>query len=163
MPHVIVKLYPGRSEDQKAKLAEQIVKDVTGILKSAAQTVSSSFQIKFGEQGYTSTNDLIPDGDLDDGYSFDDITLTRATDDIGVLALLSPDTANICSLSNAETIGIKVRNYSNSAANNISVSYSINGSVVTETIPSIAANDSINYNFSQKADLSAWKAWTISA
>lgn len=137
--------------------------DITGILKSAAQTVSSSFQIKFGEQGYTSTNDLIPDGDLDDGYSFDDITLTRATNDIGALALLSPDTANICTLSNAETISVKVRNYSNSAANNISVSYSINGSVVTEIIPSIAANDSVNYSFAQKADLSAWQAWSIRA
>ncbi len=137
--------------------------DITGILKSAAQTVSSSFQIKFGEEGYTSTNDLIPDGDLDDGYSFDDITLTRATNDIGVLALLSPDTANICSLSNAETISIKVRNFSNVAASNIAVSYSINGAVITETIPSIAANDSITYNFSQKADLSAWKAYSIVA
>ena len=28
MPHVIVKMYPGRSEQQKARLAEAIVKDV---------------------------------------------------------------------------------------------------------------------------------------
>ena len=28
MPHVIVKLYPGRSEEQKKKLAAEIVKDV---------------------------------------------------------------------------------------------------------------------------------------
>ena len=137
--------------------------DITGILKSAAQTVSSSFQIKFGEEGYTSTNDVIPDGDLDDGYSFDDITLTRATSDIGILALVSPDTANICSLSNAETISLKVRNYNNAAASNIAVSYSINGAVTTETIPSIAANDSIVYNFSQKADLSAWQTYKIVA
>ena len=137
--------------------------DVTGILRSATQAVSSSFQIKFGEEGYTSTNDLIPDGDLDDGYSFDDITLTRASNDIGILALVSPDTANICSLSNAEPISVKVRNYSNTAAANVSVSYSINGAVTTETIPSIAANDSVVYSFSQKADLSAWKAYNIVA
>jgi len=28
MPHVIVKLYPGRSDEQKTRLAEEIVKDV---------------------------------------------------------------------------------------------------------------------------------------
>ncbi len=120
--------------------------DITGLLKSAspAQSISSSFQIKFGEEGYTSTNDVIPDGDLDDGYSFDDITLTRATNDIAMIGLLSPDTANLCSLSNAEPISVKVKNYSASAATNIPVTLSINGTTVTETIPSINnANDSI--------------------
>jgi len=28
MPHIIVKLYPGRSEEQKKQLANEIVKDV---------------------------------------------------------------------------------------------------------------------------------------
>ena len=135
--------------------------NISGILSAAAQTVSSSFQIKFGEQGYTSTNDVIPDGDLDDGYSFDDITLTRATNDIGILSLVAPDTANICTLTNAETISIKVRNYANSTATNISVSYSINGTTVTETIPSLGAGDSVIYNFTKTADLSAWQSYSI--
>ena len=30
MPHVIVKLWPGKSERQKARLSEEIVKDVMG-------------------------------------------------------------------------------------------------------------------------------------
>jgi Subtilase family/Secretion system C-terminal sorting domain len=139
--------------------------DITGLLKSASpvQTISSSFQVKFGEEGYTSTNDVIPDGDLDDGYSFDDITLTRATNDIAMVSLLSPDTANLCSLSNAEPITVKVKNYSASAATNIPVTYSINGATVTETIPSINANDSIVYIFNQTADLSAWQHYTVTA
>ena len=33
MPHVIVKLYPGRSEQQKIRLAGQIVKDVVSIIE----------------------------------------------------------------------------------------------------------------------------------
>jgi hypothetical protein len=33
MPHVIVKLIPGRSEQQKTRLAEEIVKDVVAIAK----------------------------------------------------------------------------------------------------------------------------------
>ena len=32
MPHVIVKLWPGKSEQQKVRLAEELVKDVTKIL-----------------------------------------------------------------------------------------------------------------------------------
>ena len=32
MPHVIVKLWPGKSERQKARLADAIVKDVTHLL-----------------------------------------------------------------------------------------------------------------------------------
>ena len=33
MPHVIVKMHPGRSEQQKAELAEAIVKDVIAVAK----------------------------------------------------------------------------------------------------------------------------------
>jgi hypothetical protein len=139
--------------------------DVTGLLKAAspAQAVSSSFQVKFGEEGYTSTNDVVPDGDLDDGYSFDDITLSRATNDIGMMALVTPDISNLCSLSNTETISVKVRNYSSATAANIPVTYSINGATVTETIPSINAGDSVVYAFSRKADLSSWQAYSVSA
>ena len=40
MPHVIVKLYPGRSEEQKTKLADEIVKDVIAIAKCEEKSVS---------------------------------------------------------------------------------------------------------------------------
>jgi hypothetical protein len=33
MPHIIVKLYPGRSDQQKTQLAEEIAKDVVAIAK----------------------------------------------------------------------------------------------------------------------------------
>jgi len=44
MPHVIVKLYPGRSEAQKIQLAEEIVKDVVSIAKCEEQSVSVAFE-----------------------------------------------------------------------------------------------------------------------
>ena len=44
MPHVIVKLYPGRSEEQKVKLANEIVKDVVAIAKCEEKSVSVSFE-----------------------------------------------------------------------------------------------------------------------
>ena len=44
MPHVIVKLYPGRSEQQKARLAEEIVKDVVAIAKCEEKSVSVAIE-----------------------------------------------------------------------------------------------------------------------
>jgi 4-oxalocrotonate tautomerase len=40
MPYIIVKLYSGRSNKQKAKLAEEITKAVTSTLNSGAEAVS---------------------------------------------------------------------------------------------------------------------------
>jgi 4-oxalocrotonate tautomerase len=44
MPHVIVKMYPGRSEQQKARLAEAIVKDVTTIANVGDEAVSVAIE-----------------------------------------------------------------------------------------------------------------------
>ena len=44
MPHVIVKLYPGRSEDQKEKLARQIVKSIVEIAKCEEKVVSVAIE-----------------------------------------------------------------------------------------------------------------------
>ena len=40
MPHVVVKLYPGKSEQQKTQLAEEITKDVMSILNFGEESVS---------------------------------------------------------------------------------------------------------------------------
>jgi 4-oxalocrotonate tautomerase len=44
MPHVSVKLYPGRSEQQKIQLAEQIVKDVVALIKCGEESVSLAIE-----------------------------------------------------------------------------------------------------------------------
>jgi 4-oxalocrotonate tautomerase len=44
MPHVIVKLYPGRTEDQKNRLADEIVRDVVEIAKCAEKSVSVAIE-----------------------------------------------------------------------------------------------------------------------
>lgn len=139
--------------------------DITGLLKAAvpSQTVSSSFQVKFGQQGHTSATSVVTDADLDDGYSFDDVTLTRASNDVSVLALTGPDVSGVCNLGNAETISIKVRNYSGATISNIPVTYSINGMSVTEHITAINANDSTIYAFARKANLSAYMSYSLRA
>jgi 4-oxalocrotonate tautomerase len=50
MPHVIVKLWPGKSEQQKTRLAEAITKDVMDILHYGDESVSVAMEeIKPGE------------------------------------------------------------------------------------------------------------------
>ena len=44
MPHVIVKLYPGRSELQKTRLAEEIAKDVVSIANCKEESVSVAIE-----------------------------------------------------------------------------------------------------------------------
>jgi 4-oxalocrotonate tautomerase len=44
VPHVIVKLWPGKSEQQKVRLAEEIVKDVTMVLNYGEESVSVSIE-----------------------------------------------------------------------------------------------------------------------
>jgi 4-oxalocrotonate tautomerase len=44
MPHVIVKLYPGRTEEQKKRLADEIVRDVVEIAKCAEKSVSVAIE-----------------------------------------------------------------------------------------------------------------------
>ena len=44
MPHVIVKLWPGKSEKQKAKLAEEITRAVMTVLKYGEESVSVAME-----------------------------------------------------------------------------------------------------------------------
>jgi 4-oxalocrotonate tautomerase len=44
MPHVIVKLWPGKSEKQKAQLAEKIAKDVMDVLGYGEESVSIAME-----------------------------------------------------------------------------------------------------------------------
>lgn len=44
MPHVIVKLWPGKSEAQKNRVAEQITRAVTEVLEYGDESVSVAFE-----------------------------------------------------------------------------------------------------------------------
>ncbi len=44
MPHIIVKMYPGRSEQQKRQLADAIVKDVVAIVGGSEDSVSVAIE-----------------------------------------------------------------------------------------------------------------------
>ena len=44
MPHVIVKLWPGKTEQQKKELAERITKDVMDVLDYGEESVSVALE-----------------------------------------------------------------------------------------------------------------------
>jgi 4-oxalocrotonate tautomerase len=44
MPHVIVKLWPGKSEQQKTRLADAITKDIMDILHYGEESVSVAME-----------------------------------------------------------------------------------------------------------------------
>jgi 4-oxalocrotonate tautomerase len=44
MPHVIVKLWPGKSEQQKAQLTEAIARDVMSVLNYGEESVSVAIE-----------------------------------------------------------------------------------------------------------------------
>lgn len=44
MPHIIVKLWPGKSERQKRQLADEITKSVTRVLQYGDESVSVGFE-----------------------------------------------------------------------------------------------------------------------
>ena len=44
MPHVIVKLWPGKTEQQEKQLAERITRDVMDILNYGDESVSVAFE-----------------------------------------------------------------------------------------------------------------------
>ncbi len=44
MPHVIVKLWPGKSDEQKKRLAEEITRSVMDVLNYGDEAVSVGFE-----------------------------------------------------------------------------------------------------------------------
>ncbi len=44
MPHVVVKMWPGKTEEQKTRLSEKIVRDVMDILNYGEESVSLAIE-----------------------------------------------------------------------------------------------------------------------
>ncbi|MDN3658554.1 S8 family serine peptidase [Ferruginibacter paludis] len=139
--------------------------NINEVLNTAvpAQNIAETFQIKIGEEGNTSSNDPTPVIDIDDGYTFDDLTLNQVFNDLELKKINSPGKAG-CGLSAASAVNVTIKNFNNTSLDNVSVSYQVNGgAVITEIIPLIAANQSLDYTFTKTADLSAYIDYNINA
>ncbi len=117
-----------------------------------AQPISTSFQIKFGEQGNTSANLANPLIDQDDGYTFDDVSVKEVTNDIGITKIVSPSVTG-CGNSGSQPVTIEIKNYSSTTFTNVPVYYRVNnGTPVMETILSLSPGVSM-YTFSASVNL----------
>lgn len=138
--------------------------NITQILTNASpvQTISTSFQVKCGQEGYDSARSVTP-GVNYDGFTFDDMKIGFMNDDVEMVQLAEPTASSVLSALQHITIQVKNRN-SSSAITNVPVSFVINSKpVVTENIPSIAPGATVNYTFTQTADLSDFIQYTIKA
>ncbi|MBL7725624.1 MAG: S8 family serine peptidase [Chitinophagaceae bacterium] len=135
--------------DGSYKLSGSI--EVSDSLAAHSQVFSSSFQVRWGQWGeYLTADDLYAAG-----YTFDDIRIYRAVDDIQLVSIDTPYTVS-CGLNTTVPVKATVRNTSNAVINNIPVVLRVNGVVIaTETIASIPASSALQYTFTATADLSA--------
>ena len=131
--------------------------ELSDLLVSAGQNFKSSFQIRWGQFGYLPAADIADA----DGYTFDDIHLYKVTDDIQMISIDTP-VVNSCGLNGTTPLRVSVRNSANTTISNIPVKFRIDGgSVVSETISSIAGNATIQYTFTATANLANPGAHTI--
>lgn len=127
---------------------------------SPVQTITSSFQIKCGQEGYDTARAVAP-GVNNDGFTFDDITIGFMNDDVGMEQLVEPTAASVPSANQSITVQVKNHNHS-ATITNVPVSFKVNSKPsVTESIPSIAPGATVNYTFTQTADLSDFTQYTI--
>ncbi len=119
-----------------------------------AQPISSSFQIKIGQQAHTSANVPYPIIDQDDGYTFDDVGIKEATNDIGIYRVISPSVTG-CNMAGSQPVSLEIKNYSSSTFTGVPVYYSINGgTAIMETIASLPPGVT-THTFASPATLSA--------
>lgn len=133
--------------------------EIADLLNANGQSFSPSFQVRWGQWGQIAATDKQNAG----GYSFDDIRVYEVFNDMQMLSINAPVKTS-CGLTNNTSIQVSVRNSANYVINNVPVKYRINnGNWISETIPSVAANTTMQYNFSTGADLSAFNTYTIQA
>lgn len=141
------------------------IKRVSININELGQPVSSSFQVRFGQQGTTSANNgsySNESNDMDDGFTFDDLRIVKANNDLQLTQIVAPDTF-LCN-AGSTVVTIKVKNTTASVFNNVPVYYRINnGTPVAGNISSLPANSEVNYTFATTADLTTLRAYKVDA
>ena len=102
------------------------------------------FRIAFGSNFLTE----------DDGFAFDDISISDPLNDVGVIAIDAPNSG--CALTATENVTIRVKNFGINTQDTIRVGYTINaGPVIFDTIFGLLnPGDTVTFTFDTLADLS---------
>lgn len=129
--------------------------EVSDLLRNVAplQNFSPSFQIRWGMNGFAQATD----NDGLSGYTFDDVKLYQVSNDMQMISIDTPVVSS-CALTANNLIKITVRNSANTAIINVPVRFRTDGGAwltPAETIPSIPANDTVQYTFIATANLAA--------
>ena len=131
--------------------------EISRILAAHGKELSSSFQVRWAQEGKMPTSDEISGA----GYSFDDIKIYKVIQNIQAVGINFPLPEN-CGLGNAESISVKVRNSANEILFGVPVKYQVgNGEIIREIIPSLAGRADLDYVFTTKANLSANNSQSI--
>ncbi len=97
--------------------------------------------------------------DIDDVLVFENNTV-----DAGITAMTAPSNDGGCSLTATENITVTIFNYGGNPISNFEVTYTIGENTVTETVTeAVAPSSSLDYTFTQQADLSALGFYNITA
>lgn len=133
--------------------------ELSNTLLANGQNFSSSFQVRWGQWG----NWPATDKESAAGYTLDDIRLYQVFNDVQMISIDSPS-ANSCGLSAAAKITVSVRNSGRAEITDVPVRYRINGgNPVSEIIPSIPSNATVQYSFATTANLSSFETYSIQA
>ena len=133
---------------------------LTKILYAAGQQFSSSCQIRFDVEVSGPAIAINSYG----GYTFDDMALHIANNDIGIQNIQHPG-LNVCGLSKTEGIVINIENTDVNKAENIQAWYTINNGAIQGpfAVGSIEGNEVLTYSFpptdlslAGKYELKAW-------
>ncbi|HWR33130.1 MAG TPA: hypothetical protein VN451_06385, partial [Chitinophagaceae bacterium] len=137
------------NNDGSYKLSASI--EVSDSLAAHGQSFSSSFQARWGQWGQY----MAADNESAAGYSFDDIRIYKAANDIQMVSIDTPTVVS-CGLNSTVPVKVTVHNTSASVINNIPVVLKVDGiTVATENIASIAGNGTIQYTFTATANLAS--------
>ncbi|HMO31628.1 MAG TPA: S8 family serine peptidase [Lacibacter sp.] len=139
--------------------------NINEVLAAAGQPLTASFQVRFDQTGRTSANNdayhpnMI---DIEDGFSFDDLRISVASNDVELVRIVSPDTL-LCQ-SGPAPVTLRLRNTSGTALTQVPVYYRLNnGTPVEGFVPAIAAGGTVDYSFPAGADLTAPGAYRLDA
>ncbi len=130
---------------------------VTDALVAASQSYGSSMQIAFGQRD-TSAIATNRDGN---GLTLDNVRLYLVTKDVGISAVTAPAAVN-CALSASTPLTVTVFNGVTTSATGVGMHYQLDGgTVVNETLSSLAGKTSQSYTFTQTMNASTFGRHTV--
>ncbi|SEJ71213.1 Por secretion system C-terminal sorting domain-containing protein [Dyadobacter koreensis] len=135
---------------------KRAVIQLSKILTSNSKTFSASFQIRFGQYGEKVTANQYGGA----GYSFDDIQITKESNDIELVKIIPPVSNNL--IYNNQRISVVVRNNSAGDVYDVPIKLQMNnGTVVSQNISYIKGEADVTYQFSNIINFSSIGTYSI--